>query len=55
VLKKGDRLGLLRRHIEPMLRRELLHRGVISEQAAFSAELISWIEVATRAGGGAAS
>jgi superfamily II DNA or RNA helicase len=51
ILTNGDRLGLLRQHIEPMLRRELLHRGVISEQAGFSAELIGWIEIAAREGG----
>src|SRR5207249_1430946 len=54
-LRNSERLGLLYQHIVPMLRRELLHRGVISEQAGFSAELVGWIEVAAREGGGATS
>ncbi len=50
----GDRLGLLHQYIEPMLRRDLLHRGVISEHSGFSAELVGWIEIAAGEGGGAA-
>jgi hypothetical protein len=47
-LDRSKRLELLRTHIEPMLRRELLHRGVITEQAGFSAELVGWIEIAAQ-------
>jgi hypothetical protein len=50
-LNSSQRLELLRQHIEPMLRRELLHRGVITKQAGFSAELVGWIEVAAREAG----
>lgn len=46
ILNNGDRFELLQRHIEPMLRRELLQRGVITEEAGFSSELVGWVEVA---------
>lgn len=45
-LNNSQRLELLLQYVEPMLRRELLHRGVITDQAGFSAELVGWIEVA---------
>jgi hypothetical protein len=54
-LNDSQRLGLLRQNIEPMLRRELLHRGVITDQAGFSAELVGWIEVAPHEAGHTAS
>jgi SNF2 family DNA or RNA helicase len=40
-----QRRTLLSLHIEPMLRRELLHRGIITEDSAYSAEIIGWVEV----------
>jgi len=39
-----ERLALLRDAIEPMLHRELVHRGVPVE-AGFSSELVGWVEV----------
>jgi len=49
-----QRRTLLAQHIEPMLRRELLHRGVISDESGYSADLIGWVEVMSRppVGGG---
>jgi hypothetical protein len=31
--------------LEPMVLRELLHRGVISERRGYDAKLIGWVEV----------
>ena len=45
LLALQQRRGLLEHHIEPTLRRELLHRGIISEEKGYSAELIGWVEV----------
>jgi len=45
VLAPQQRRALLEHHIEPTLRRELLHRGIISEEKGYSADLIGWIEV----------
>lgn len=51
-----ERQSLLLLHIEPMLRRELLHHGVISEDDGYSADAIGWVEVVPTRGsaGGAA-
>jgi hypothetical protein len=46
VLEPQQRRRLLEQHIEPTLRRELLHRGIISEEKGYSADLIGWVEVA---------
>jgi hypothetical protein len=40
------RLGRLREQIEPALDRELDQRGVLSGSGAYTAELISWVELA---------
>jgi hypothetical protein len=52
VLERSQRQELLSDHIEPMLRRELLHRGIISEEKGYSADLVGWIEIVAQAGGG---
>jgi superfamily II DNA or RNA helicase len=39
------RLEILRHTIEPMLHRELRHRGVVADGMGFSSELIGWIEL----------
>ncbi len=36
---------LLARVLEPMIQRELLHRGVIGEKRGYDARLIGWVEV----------
>jgi hypothetical protein len=48
LLAPAQRRTLLAQHIEPMLRRELLHRGIISEEKGYSADLIGWVEVLSR-------
>ena len=40
------RTDLLHEHIEPMLHRELRHRGMVPESGGFHAELVGWVEVA---------
>src|SRR5262249_46966185 len=45
VLASEQRRALLEHHIEPTLRRELFHRGILSEESGYSADLIGWIEV----------
>ncbi len=37
--------GLLADVLEPMVQRELLHRGVIGERRGYDAKLIGWLEV----------
>ncbi len=43
----GERPGphLLAQVLEPMLQRELLHRGVVGERRGYDARLIAWVEV----------
>ena len=41
----GERLLLLRQVIEPTLQRELRHRGILTDEGSFTAELVSWIEM----------
>ncbi len=38
-------VDLLARVLEPMIQRELLHRGVIGEKRGYDARLIGWVEV----------
>ena len=40
-----DRPELLTQVLEPMLQRELLHRGVIGERRGYDARLVGWIEI----------
>jgi hypothetical protein len=36
---------MLHQTIEPTLQRELRHRGVITDEGSFTAELLAWIEM----------
>ena len=45
ALSLDARLAVLKKDLEPMLHRELQHRGVVAEGMGFSSELIGWIEV----------
>ena len=40
----AQRKTLLKEVIEPMLQRELQHRGIASEQGGYAVELVGWIE-----------
>lgn len=40
-----DRQKLLREHIDPMLQRELGHRGIAGRTTGYSAEMVAWIEL----------
>ncbi len=40
----GPQLALLRDHLEPLLQRELAHRGLAETSQGFEAQLIGWIE-----------
>jgi hypothetical protein len=44
ILTPDERLRVLEQHLEPMLTRELQHRGLLSSDGGFSARLIGWIE-----------
>ena len=41
----AKRLEMLHRVIEPTLQRELRHRGVVTDEGSFTAELLIWIEL----------
>ena len=43
--------GMLSQIVEPTLQRELVHRGIASEQRGYEARLIGWVEVCGAAGG----
>lgn len=45
VLSMEERNHLLKSVFEPMLQRELQHRGIASETGGYSVELIGWVEV----------
>jgi ERCC4-related helicase len=44
-LTMDDRDQLLHEHLEPMLQRELQHRGVVPDGGGYSSTLIGWVEV----------
>ena len=44
-LAMEDRERLLREHLEPMLQRDLQHRGLVPESGGYSSKLIGWVEV----------
>ena len=44
-LSMEERSHLLKSVIEPMLQRELQHRGIASETGGYSVELVGWVEV----------
>lgn len=41
----AKRLEMLHRMIEPTLQRELRHRGVVTDEGSFTAELLIWVEL----------
>ena len=43
-LETGYRRKILSEVIEPMLQRELQHRGIASERGGYAVELVAWIE-----------
>jgi hypothetical protein len=43
-----QRQGLLHDHVEPMLERDLQHRGLVPEDGSYSTTLIGWTEVRPR-------
>jgi superfamily II DNA or RNA helicase/transcriptional regulator with XRE-family HTH domain len=45
VLELGDRQRLLKDYLEPMLNRELQHKGLTPSQGGFSNQLIGWVEI----------
>lgn len=48
VLVADDRIQLFTRVIEPMLQRELRHKGVMAGEGSYSAELIAYVEILSR-------
>jgi superfamily II DNA or RNA helicase len=45
-LTMADRERLLREHLEPMLQRDLQHRGLVPDNGGYSSTLIGWVEIA---------
>jgi hypothetical protein len=45
MLLLDARLGILKKDLEPMLSRDLQHRGIVADGMGFSSELIGWIEL----------
>jgi SNF2 family DNA or RNA helicase len=45
LLSPSERDKILKSDLEPMLQRELLHKGIVSAQGSYSSKLISWIEI----------
>ena len=45
VFEVSHRLNLLHEHIEPLLQRELRHRGVVHEDGGFRSQLVGWVEI----------
>jgi hypothetical protein len=44
TLSRGEAMRLLSATIEPMLLRELGHRGIVREGQPYQAELVGWVE-----------
>jgi hypothetical protein len=42
---RSDASALLSDTVEPMLHRDLIHRGFVREGQAYEASLVGWIEV----------
>jgi hypothetical protein len=36
---------MLKQEIEPMVQRELIHRGIVDESRGYEARLIGWVEI----------
>ena len=45
-MSKENRQELLHNSIEPMIQRELDHRGLVPENGGYSSKLVAWVEVA---------
>ncbi len=45
TLDSAERLKLLGNVIDPMLQREVQHRGIAAEQGGYAVELVGWVEV----------
>ena len=45
VFELAERQKLLADVIDPMLQRELQHRGIAAEQGGYAVELVGWVEV----------
>jgi hypothetical protein len=43
ALDHADRL--LKQEVEPMLQRELMHRGIVGDNRGYEARMIGWVEV----------
>ena len=43
--QRAERAALLHEHIEPMLQRELDHRGIANPYQGYSSEMVAWIEL----------
>jgi hypothetical protein len=54
-LSTEQRREILRDTLEPMIQRELHHRGLIPEDGGYSSKLIGWVEVGGESGGNGAS
>ena len=46
VFDRSRRVELVRSVVPEMIRRELAHAGVLTEDTSFSARLLAWMEVA---------
>ncbi len=46
----ADRLRVFHEQLEPMLRRDLHHRGLVPAAGGFSAKLVGWLEIANPSG-----
>ena len=44
-MRADQKMALLRETLEPMLQRELEHRGVVTSNRGFEAKLIGWVEM----------
>ncbi len=43
----AGREQVLTEYVEPMLQRELHHRGLVPEGGGYSAKLVGWLEIAS--------
>jgi hypothetical protein len=48
VATTEERLKLFRKVVEPTLQRELKHKGAVSPDGSYEAELVGYIEIAGR-------
>jgi hypothetical protein len=48
ALDFNQRLSLLQTHLEPMLNRELVYRGLATDKGGLSTTLVGWVESVSR-------